>query len=224
MNERKSETPSLGLARDLMTSPAFTAPASATVREVARVMLAHGVSAVPILDDSGALVGMASDGDLLGRRSEDTLRHWWLAMLMEGDRPGQSIGAAGGRRALEVMNAPVISVAPDATAQEVAEVLQTHRIKRVPVVDQGKVIGVISRSDLLVLVERASIPHPAERSESGLIAFLELLIGGVSLRGVRKSGDLASTEDHREAPPPITISADAFRAEVQAHRSEETEL
>jgi CBS domain-containing protein len=220
MSEKKPDSARLVLARDVMISPAITTPATATVREVARLMLTHGVSTVPVLDEGGRLVGMTSDGDLLGRRSEDTLRDWWLSMLVEGDPSAPSIETAGTRRVRDVMSAPTIAVTPAASVQQVAELLQTHRLKRVPVVDDGKVVGVISRSDLLSQIEHAPAGVPAEPGESRLLSFIESLIGGVSLRGLRHEPGRAADETEPRPQPAVTVSAAVFRAEVEAYRAE----
>ena len=79
---RPSESALYLLAGDLMTSPAVVAADSSSVREVARLMMDQGVGAVPVLDAAGTAIGMASDGDLLGRRPDDGRRDWWLGMLV----------------------------------------------------------------------------------------------------------------------------------------------
>jgi CBS domain-containing protein len=200
-----------------MTSPAVTAPASSTVRSVAGVMLEHGLGAVPIVDDAGAPVGVASDGDLLGRRSGDTLRDWWLSLLADGLTQKWPFDEKVNRNVGEVMSVPVIVASPDTRVQEVAELLQTHRIKRVPVVKDGRVVGVVSRSDLLPLVGRMPAAEAGE-SRGGLVAFLESLVGGASLRGTL---DPASEAPAATASGPAAFTASALRADVQAFESEE---
>ena len=222
MNRQKMEQDRPALAREIMVSPAVTAPANATVREVARLMLAHGVSTLPVLDEQGRLVGMASDGDLLGRRSEDSLRDWWLSMLVEGDPSGPSLTSASARTVREVMSAPAIAITPTATVYQAAELLQTHRIKRVPVVEAGRVLGVLSRSDLLPMIAAASAPAIVGRGGSGLLAFLESLVGGTSLLGLPEARP-SRPEAEPEQESWVTISAEGFRTEVQAHQIEEAD-
>ena len=124
------------------------------IRQVAKVLLANAISAVPVIDRTGALVGIVSEGDLIDRNREqrEQRRDWWLEMLAEGtalspmfvdfirstDRPVQ-----------QVMVAPVKTVDEDTPIEDVARLLETHRIKRVPVVRSGRVVGIISRADLL---------------------------------------------------------------------------
>src|SRR5271165_3053177 len=85
------------LAVDLMNAPAVVADETMTIREVARLMLSQGVGAVPILNASGEAVGIASDGDLLGRLLDDGRRAWWLSMLVEGSGADEAFAAHGDR-------------------------------------------------------------------------------------------------------------------------------
>ena len=126
---RPSESALFLLAGDLMSSPAVVAAETASVREVARLMLDHVVGGVPVIDASGAAIGMASDGDLMGRRLDEGRRDWWLKMLVDGSPSPDIFGAGGDRLVREVMSAPLITISPDAPVQEIAEALQAHHIK-----------------------------------------------------------------------------------------------
>jgi CBS domain-containing protein len=141
-------------ARDIMTKTVVSVRPETSIRQVAKILLDSGISAMPVIDEGGALVGMISEGDLIDRTSSERERRrdWWLEMLAEGtalsptflefvrstDRP---VGC--------VMVAPVITVADDAPLEQITELLETHRIKRVPVVRDGRVVGIVSRADLL---------------------------------------------------------------------------
>ncbi len=214
---RPSESALYLLAGDLMTSPAVVTSDTASIREVARLMMDQNVGAVPVLDASGAAIGMTSDGDLLGRRADDGRRDWWLGMLAGGAASGGA-SAAGDRAVREVMSAPLISVSPGAPVQDIAEALQAHRIKRLPVIEDGRMLGVVSRADLLCVVE--SIPRTRAEEETGarILGFLELLIGGSSLRGTLERPAAAAAE-----PRPARrhgLSAATFRANVRAFKAE----
>lgn len=152
------------LARDLMTKEVVTVEPDTPVREIARLLVEHGVSAVPVVDASGMAVGMVSEGDLIGRDETDreARRDWWLTLLAEGEalHPDflNSLRRTG-RTAADVMAAPVVRVTEATDAVEIARLLETHRIKRVPVVRDGHVVGIVSRADLLrALTEQASTP------------------------------------------------------------------
>ena len=202
-----------------MSSPAVVASDTSSVGEVARLMLDHEIGGVPIIDASGAAIGMASDGDLLGRRQEGARRRWWLAMLSDGGAPRDVQGPGGDRPVREVMSAPLVTIAPGAPVQDIAEALQAHRIKRLPVIEDGRVIGVISRADLLCVVE--SVPRIRLEGESGagILGFLESLIGGASLRGVADRGG-GPSDAAPQVHKPRVFSASAFRSNVRTFKAE----
>ncbi|HEY1944403.1 MAG TPA: CBS domain-containing protein [Roseiarcus sp.] len=205
------------LASDLMTAPVVTAPADASVRDVARLLLENGVGAAPVLDSSGVPIGMVSDGDLLGRRLDDRRRGWWLEAMADG-LSSESLAESQQRAVRDVMSAPLIAVPPDAPVAELAALMRTHRVKRLPVVRGGVLIGIVSRADLLAAVERLS-PAAAARGEtaSGLMNFLESLAGGAHLFG--GGAPTAATPGPSAAPTPSSPdpapSAETFREDVR---------
>jgi CBS domain-containing protein len=141
-------------AREVMTSPVISATASAPVRDIAQLLLKNHISAVPILDYTGAPIGMVSEGDLIGRDETeiDARREWWLAMLAEGESLNSDFLSElrrPERVASEIMSKPVVTVGEDTGAAEIARLLTIHRIKRVPVVRDGRVVGIVSRENLL---------------------------------------------------------------------------
>jgi CBS domain-containing protein len=141
-------------AHDLMTRDPVTVAADTPTPEIARVLLDHAISGVPVVDARGALVGMVSEGDLLGRgeAEREARREWWLALLAEGETLGPDFQASLKNRRLaarDVMSAPAISVTETTEAGEIAQLLQAHRIKRVPVLRDDRVVGIVSRGDLL---------------------------------------------------------------------------
>ncbi len=218
---RHSESALYLLAADLMNSPPIVAADTASVREVARLMLEHRVGGVPVIDASGGAVGMASDGDLLGRRSSDGHPDWWLRILADGVSANEISGHGNDRPVREVMSAPLISISRGAPVQDIAEALQAHRIKRLPVIEDGRVLGIVSRADLLCVVESVPKARFEEDTGAGILGFLESLIGGASLRGVLdRSGGGPSDGPTRQAPQPQMFSASAFRHNVHAFKEE----
>src|SRR5262245_8844181 len=117
-------------------------------------MLDNDISAVPVVDAHGAAIGMLTESDLIRREMNRRApsRAWWLEMLAEGEDLATEfldyLGAAD-RPVREVMTAPVIAVGEETAVQAIAEVLQEHRIKRVPVLRNGRVVGIVSRVALL---------------------------------------------------------------------------
>jgi CBS domain-containing protein len=213
---KRSESAVYMLAGELMSSPAVVAFATETVSSVARLMLETGVGAVPVLNAARVPIGVVSDGDLLGRRKEDR-RAWWLEVLANGALGDGFPPPNLDRPVSEVMSAPVISISAKAPVQDIAEALQAHRIKRLPVLDDGRLVGVVSRADLLCVVESMPAAIAREAEGGGLLGFLESLIGGASLRGGLERPP-PSVPELRPAPRPLTASA--FRDAVRAYKAQ----
>jgi CBS domain-containing protein len=138
-------------AQDVMTSPPITVTPDTLVVDIAAVLVERRISAVPVVDASGRLVGIVSEGDLL-RRSEigtDRQRSQWLELLVERSGQAADFAKAHGLFARDVMTRDVVSVPPDAELSEIAALLERHRIKRVPVVRDGVPVGIVSRANLL---------------------------------------------------------------------------
>jgi CBS-domain-containing membrane protein len=148
---------------DVMTRHVISVAPDATVETAARQMLERGISGLMVVDAKGELAGVVTEGDLLRRDEIGTVRHrpWWLRMLLSPGRQAADFTRAHGRRVKDVMTQDVITVSADAPLEEVVEVMERHRIKRVPVTENNRVIGVVSRSDLmraLVVAERHDRP------------------------------------------------------------------
>jgi CBS domain-containing protein len=147
-------------AGEVMTSPAAYVMAETPLKEIANLLLRERISAVPVLDDTGSLLGMVSEGDLV-RRSADNGEHrsWWLD-LFEADTHHTSeflnYLRGLGLRAKDVMSRDVISVSEETPITKVAGLLEANRIKRVPVLRHDKVVGIVSRADLLRVLARGS--------------------------------------------------------------------
>jgi CBS domain-containing protein len=141
-------------ARDVMRKPVISVHPDTPLREVARLLLDKEISAVPVVDNNGTLIGMVSEGDLIrpDRAAREAWRQSWLEIFAEGEPLAPELLdwlRSQNHSARAVMTAPVISVSEDTELGEIARVLVTHRIKRVPVVRDGRVTGIIARGDLL---------------------------------------------------------------------------
>ena len=195
------------VASDLMTAHVTTVAAGATVQQAAQLLADSLVGGLPVLDAAGAPAGMVSDGDLLGRRTEAARRDWWLKLLAT-DGAAAPPAAARDRLVQDVMTTPLISVGPYTPVREVVRLLQVNRIKRLPVILDGKIIGLVSRTDLLALVEH--LPKtPAEQAGTtgGLYGLLQSLVAGAH------AGAAAPAAPADAAPD---LSADSFRGLVIA--------
>jgi CBS domain-containing protein len=149
-------------ARDVMTREVVSVASDTPRRKIAVLLLEKRISAVPVVDSSGAPIGMVSEGDLTGRNEaeREARQDWWLTMLAEGEAVNpEFLASLNYPTARDMMSAPVISVHEETSLEEIAGILTEHRIKRVPVVRDGRIVGIVSRADLVrALVARPHIP------------------------------------------------------------------
>jgi len=146
-------------AADIMTKKVLTVHPQDQVHRVAKLLSDRGISAAPVCDDDGRPVGMISEGDLLKPfRTEHALkRSWWLNVLAEGvDLAPEFVDylRMDHRTASDLMTTPVVTATEDATVPELANLMAEHRIKRVPIVRGGKLVGVVSRADVVRALAR----------------------------------------------------------------------
>jgi CBS domain-containing protein len=205
-------------ASDVMTTEVVSTTADTPVREVARTLLAHGISAMPVLDADGGPIGMVSEGDLVTRDELARVerRDWWLKLVADDDAPDADFLAklrAPDRTAGDVMSAPVITVGEDTELTEVARLLAQHHIKRVPVVKQDRVVGIVSRADLLgALTAPQADAAAAERPAPNKRGFLLGMFGDYH----RPSWEaVPSHADAAPESPSAGLDAAAFRALIE---------
>jgi CBS-domain-containing membrane protein len=141
-------------ARDVMVSPVITVKAHASIKDVATTFLEHRISAVPVIDDDGKVVGIVSEGDLLHRAEAGTERRrsWWLEALTEEATLAAEFIKAHSRIVADVMTREVITATPDTPLHEIAALLEKKMIKRVPIIENGQLVGIVSRANLLQAV------------------------------------------------------------------------
>lgn len=154
------------LARDVMTSPPITVSPDTPVAEVATVLLQNRISAVPVLEADGDMIGIVSESDLLRRADAQTERRrpQWLELLLDRNVTAADFVKTHGNLARDVMTRNVVTVGPDTELSDIASLLEQRRIKRVPVVDHGKLVGIVSRANLLhglVAHPRVALPEEA---------------------------------------------------------------
>ena len=149
-------------ARDIMTTELVTVAPSTSVSALAQLLVERKISAAPVVDD-GKLVGLVSEGDLLHREEVGTEEQpsWWRELFRSTEDRAKAYLKAHGQKAADVMTTSLMTVGPDAEIGEIAEVMERHHVKRVPVVDQGRLMGIVSRADLLRLLVKAA-DHSSE--------------------------------------------------------------
>lgn len=145
-------------AQDVMTTKVVSVAPDTPVVEIAKLLLERHISAVPVVSDDGRLLGIVSEGDLIHELGQEgAKRSWWLDLLASPQSRAEAYLKAHGRLASDVMTRAIVSVAPDTPLPEIARLLEARRIKRVPVLRDGALVGIVSRADLL----RGFALHPA---------------------------------------------------------------
>ena len=153
-------------AADIMTPSVVTITDDATVNEAAEQMLKYRISALPVVDCNGKLVGIISEGDLVRRAEVGTQRErpWWLELLTSKRRLAAEYVRSHAHTIRDVMRRNVITAAPETPISEVARLLEIHAIKRVPITDGDKLVGIVSRANVMQGV--ASLEAKASPSSS----------------------------------------------------------
>ncbi len=140
-------------AKDIMTTKVATVGPETTVEAISEMMLSRNVSGIPVVETDGAIVGIVTEGDLLIRKEvgAESAQHtsWWLCFLSDGKADAANYIKTHGLRAAEIMSRDVITVGEDMPVGDIARILAERKIKRVPVVRHGKVVGIVRRVNLL---------------------------------------------------------------------------
>ena len=159
------------LAREAMTPTPVAVPATLAIEDCARILLEKRISAVPVVDSDHRIIGIVSEGDLMRRRETGTERRysWWLELVSDPRTMARDFVKSSGHKVSDVMTRQVVSVTEETPLATIAQILEKHRIKRVPVVREGKLVGIVSRADLVraLLVGRPA-PSAAAASDADI--------------------------------------------------------
>ena len=138
-------------ASDVMVTNVITVGPDACVQDIAGILLGCRISAVPVVESNGKLVGIVSEGDLMRRVEAGTVRTrpWWLALLTGKEVLATEFVKEHSRKVADVMTRDVVTAGPDTPLSTIANLLEKNAIKRVPIVEAGKVVGIVSRANLL---------------------------------------------------------------------------
>lgn len=149
---------------EIMTRDVIAVAPETSVHEAARRMADHEVSGLPVVDDTGKVVGIVSDGDLIVRQKGQERLPLWRLFFGDAERLAREYQKAHGTTVGEVMTRSVITVSPDLPIDSAAAILDRHQIRRVPVVADGQLVGIVSRGDLVKALAtappREEAPHP----------------------------------------------------------------
>jgi CBS domain-containing protein len=147
-------------AADIMTSPVITVSPDTSMAEIVAVLAHSHISAVPVCSPNGMLAGIVTEGDVLKpvRDSVRTKRDWWLGLLSEGEELPQAFLdylLTDTRTAADVIVHPVITADRTATLGQMAELMIAHGIKRIPILGNHRIVGIVSRADMVAALARA---------------------------------------------------------------------
>jgi CBS domain-containing protein len=159
-------------AADVMVSNVISVGSQASVQEVAEVLLRNRISGVPVIGPQGELAGIVSEGDLMRRPEAGTERRhsWWLDLLTSSQGLASDYIKSHSRKVVDVMTRRVITATPDTPLREIATLLEKHGIKRVPIVSDGKVVGIVSRANLLQALASVKNMPPGTTDDASIRA------------------------------------------------------
>ena len=151
-------------AQDVMVRDVVTVKPDDEVSDAVKLLLDRDISAVPVVDDTGAVVGILSEADLVHREEIGTEKHhrWWLEAVLPASQLANEFSKSHGHRVYQVMSRKVVTATEDTPLGEIATLLEKHRIKRVPILREGRLVGVVSRSNLIQALASASAHPPVE--------------------------------------------------------------
>jgi CBS domain-containing protein len=153
-------------AADIMTTDVVTVAENATAKDAAALMLRHRVSALPVVDASGKLVGIVSEGDLMRRAEIGTEWEWswWLELLTSNRTLAEDYIKTHGRKVSQLMTRDIVTAAPDTPINDIALLLERHGIKRVPIVEKGKIVGIVARANLVQALASLKVETPEKQA------------------------------------------------------------
>lgn len=149
-------------ARDIMHSDVVTIGPGATVRELADLLAEHAISGVPVVDAAGTLVGVVTEGDVIMQDAELHFPHYLQfldsVIYLESVRKFEErFRKTFGNKVADVMSTEVITVTPDATVHEITTLMADNNVNRLPVIEEGRIVGIITRGDIVrAIAERGA--------------------------------------------------------------------
>lgn len=212
-------------AMDVMTTNVITVGPDTSVQDVAKILSERGISGVPVVDADNRVIGIVSEGDLLHRVETGTERRpdrvtprrrsWWLDTIGRDEELARDYVKSHGRTANDVMTREVISVDDTTELADVATLLETRRIKRVPVLKDGKLVGIVSRANLVRALAAAGTRLTADTAADDRTIRQQLL---AELKGQEWVHAWASDIIVRDGFVHIWVSDDRPEEERQALR------
>ena len=166
--------------RDIMSHPVYTVRTDDSIEHAAALLADKKITAAPVLDDAGKLVGMVSEGDLLWHRvPADVTSHVWRAAVEETESRPESVA--------EVMSSQMLTSFPTEDVAAVAQTMLTYSVRSVPILDDGRLVGIISRRDIVRSVIRTDdvladeVQHRLDEYAGGLQSWNATVNGGIAI-------------------------------------------
>ncbi len=159
----------------LMSTNIISVLPSTTLADAVRIMIANRISGLPVLENDGQLVGIITEGDLLRRTELESQgkQPSWLKVFLMPSVVAADYVATHGRRVAEVMTPNPISVSPETDLAEVARLMLQQHVKRLPVLEDGRMVGIISRADVLRALALKLVEMPEERTDEEIGAYIK---------------------------------------------------
>jgi CBS-domain-containing membrane protein len=154
---------------EVMTRDVIAVAPGTTIHRAAELLVDHGISGFPVVNDQGAVVGILSEGDLIVRQRPRPRPSFWHLFFQDGERLAREYQKAVGTTVAEVMTTIVVSIRSDAPLEAAAALLDQHKIRRLPVMDDGRLTGIVSRGDLVKALAAATPVAPGTVSDAQLV-------------------------------------------------------
>ncbi len=212
---------------DIMTRQVISVTPQTTIAEAARLLLDHRISGLPVVDPDGAVVGIITEGDLLHRVETGTQRRHshWLEFLIAPGRLAREYIDANARNVGELMSEDVVSVTPRDSLPEVIRLMEHHHVKRLPVIEAGRLVGIVSRANLVrALLHNLAEPpgNPAGDAVAGDAEIRDRILAEIAKQpwGPRASVDVRVKDGAVELYGTITDERErtALRVLAENHR------
>ena len=159
------------IASDVMVHDVVTIGPEEDVSKAVKLLVDHDISALPVVDDERRVIGILSEADLLHRDKIGTEQHraWWLEAVTPASVLALDYAKSHGRKVAEVMSEDIISADENTPLSDLANILEKNRIKRVPILKDGKLVGIVSRSNLIqALASAPSQPENDQLADRGI--------------------------------------------------------
>jgi CBS domain-containing protein len=167
----------MAIVSDIMTREVMTVPPDTSIRDVARLLCSKRISGLPVVDATGTLVGIISESDLMVHAASigednESARSWWKSLFANDATLARHYAKTHGQTAGHVMSTNLQTVAEDAPVGEVARIMGQHKVKRLPVVRDGRMVGIVTRSDLLKILAGSAPSREGAPSDDAICEML----------------------------------------------------